>query len=206
MTIALLGTLVGTLLGWLMGFLSLFLIMLILIQRGKGGGLTGALGGPGGQSAFGSKAGDTFTVITVVVASIWGFTCAFTMWLLGTHTPTAVTTTNVSAGPGDEAADTTGNELIIPAAGGFGGLGSDDTEETPSSETPSMELTPKTPASEPAEFEAGEFKSAEDAAAENLPATEAEKPAAESAAETPAVESETPESASTDSESETGDN
>ena len=36
----------GTLLGWLMGFLSLFLIMLILIQRGKGGGLTGALLGP----------------------------------------------------------------------------------------------------------------------------------------------------------------
>ena len=26
--------------------------LLILIQRGKGGGLSGALGGPGGQSAF----------------------------------------------------------------------------------------------------------------------------------------------------------
>ena len=35
---------------------SIFLMLLILVQRGKGGGLTGALGGMGGQSAFGSKA------------------------------------------------------------------------------------------------------------------------------------------------------
>jgi preprotein translocase subunit SecG len=51
--------------------LSLFLICLILIQRGKGGGLAGAFGGVGGSSAFGTKAGDTFTKITVVTASIW---------------------------------------------------------------------------------------------------------------------------------------
>ena len=50
---------------------SLFLIFLILIQRGKGGGLAGAFGGVGGSSAFGTKAGDTFTRVTVVTASIW---------------------------------------------------------------------------------------------------------------------------------------
>ena len=50
---------------------SIFLICLILIQRGKGGGLAGAFGGVGGSSAFGTKAGDTFTRITVVTASIW---------------------------------------------------------------------------------------------------------------------------------------
>jgi preprotein translocase subunit SecG len=33
---------------------SLFLIFLILIQRGKGGGLAGAFGGVGGSSAFGT--------------------------------------------------------------------------------------------------------------------------------------------------------
>ena len=81
MNFLLLGGFANGMLGFLMAFLSLFLIMLILIQRGKGGGLTGALGGPGGQSAFGSKAGDTFTLVTVVVASVWGFTCAFAMWL-----------------------------------------------------------------------------------------------------------------------------
>jgi preprotein translocase subunit SecG len=49
-----------------------FLMMLtILIQRGKGGGLVGAFGGAGGSSPFGSKAGDTFTRITLTMAGIW---------------------------------------------------------------------------------------------------------------------------------------
>ena len=43
--------------------LSVFLMLVILVQRGRGGGLTGALGGMGGQSAFGTKAGDLFTRI-----------------------------------------------------------------------------------------------------------------------------------------------
>lgn len=51
--------------------MSLFLICLVLIQRGRGGGLAGAFGGTGGSSAFGTKAGDTFTRITIVSASIW---------------------------------------------------------------------------------------------------------------------------------------
>ncbi|WP_435016918.1 preprotein translocase subunit SecG [Tundrisphaera sp. TA3] len=50
---------------------SLFLICLILIQRGKGGGLAGAFGGAGGSSAFGTKAGDVFTRITMITAGIW---------------------------------------------------------------------------------------------------------------------------------------
>src|SRR5256885_9561221 len=51
--------------------LGLFLILLILIQRGKGGGLAGAFGGLGGSSPFGSRAGDTFTRITIYAACIW---------------------------------------------------------------------------------------------------------------------------------------
>lgn len=51
--------------------LSIFLTLLILVQRGRGGGLTGALGGMGGQSAFGTKAGDVFTKITIVTAMLW---------------------------------------------------------------------------------------------------------------------------------------
>lgn len=50
---------------------SLFLICLVLIQRGKGGGLAGAFGGAGGSSAFGTKAGDVFTKITMITALIW---------------------------------------------------------------------------------------------------------------------------------------
>jgi preprotein translocase subunit SecG len=51
--------------------LTLFLIGIILIQRGKGGGLAGAFGGMGGSSAFGTKTGDVFTKITVGVAIAW---------------------------------------------------------------------------------------------------------------------------------------
>lgn len=51
--------------------LGLFIILLVLIQRGKGGGLAGAFGGMGGSSAFGTRAGDQFTRITLTVAAIW---------------------------------------------------------------------------------------------------------------------------------------
>jgi len=60
----------------LLMFAGLFLIGLILLQRGRGGGLAGAFGGMGGQSAFGTKAGDVFTKITIGVASAWILLCA----------------------------------------------------------------------------------------------------------------------------------
>lgn len=53
--------------------LGMFLILLILIQRGKGGGLIGALGGAGGSSPFGSRAGDQFTRLTIYIAIAWLF-------------------------------------------------------------------------------------------------------------------------------------
>lgn len=58
---------------------SLFLMLLVLVQRGKGGGLTGALGGSGGSSAFGAKAGDAFTKITMYVAGFWILLCMLTI-------------------------------------------------------------------------------------------------------------------------------
>ncbi len=55
--------------------MAIFIILLVLVQRGKGGGLAGALGGPGGSSAFGAKAGDTFTRITIYTVVIWILMC-----------------------------------------------------------------------------------------------------------------------------------
>jgi preprotein translocase subunit SecG len=52
-------------------FVGLLLIFVILLQRGRGGGLAGAFGGAGGQSAFGTKAGDVFTRITIGIAVVW---------------------------------------------------------------------------------------------------------------------------------------
>ncbi len=65
--------LLADILNWIMLPLSGFMILLILIQRGKGGGLIGALGGAGGSSPFGSRAGDQFTRLTIYVAIAWLF-------------------------------------------------------------------------------------------------------------------------------------
>jgi preprotein translocase subunit SecG len=62
---------------------AVFLIVLVLIQRGKGGGLAGAFGGMGGQSAFGTKAGDLFTKITIGLATFWIVLCMITVKVLG---------------------------------------------------------------------------------------------------------------------------
>jgi preprotein translocase subunit SecG len=74
---------------------SLFLILLVLIQRGKGGGLAGAFGGAGGSSAFGSRAGDTFTRITIYAAAVWLLLAMFIINRVqpreATPTPRAIT-------------------------------------------------------------------------------------------------------------------
>jgi preprotein translocase subunit SecG len=68
---------------------ALFLILLVLVQRGRGGGLSGALGGMGGQSAFGTKAGDLFTRVTVVVATVWIGLCVLAIVILNPNTTAA---------------------------------------------------------------------------------------------------------------------
>ncbi len=63
----------------LLSVTAVFMILLVLIQRGRGGGLAGAFGGMGGQSAFGAKAGDTFTRITIGVAGFWIVLCVLAL-------------------------------------------------------------------------------------------------------------------------------
>ncbi len=50
---------------------SVFLVLLILIQKGRGGGLASAFGGAGGNTAFGSKTGDVLTWATSIVFGIF---------------------------------------------------------------------------------------------------------------------------------------
>ena len=54
-------------------FVCALLILVVLLQRGRGGGLAGAFGGAGGHSAFGAKTGDVFTWITVGVVVTYLF-------------------------------------------------------------------------------------------------------------------------------------
>lgn len=183
-----LASLSGVLLGWLMAFLSLFLIMLILIQRGKGGGLTGALGGPGGQSAFGSKAGDTFTVITVVVASLWGLACIITMLVLGDAGGKATASdsqsnTEAVAEASEELEEVdAGSELVVP----FTDTTTEESEtdedgEESDSATPSADLSPND--AEAADDSSSDSEAATDTEAEETDETAAEGAPAESASE-----------------------
>ncbi|MGV3484103.1 MAG: preprotein translocase subunit SecG [Planctomycetaceae bacterium] len=181
---------ISGLLGFSMFAVSLFLILLILVQRGRGGGLTGALGGPGGQSAFGTKAGDLFTRITSFVALGWITLCAFTMWLLGPDT-----TIQADAGRPEIKASPTD---APPSSEALIDLG--NAADTPAGETrPNVELTPATgetapatgetaPATgEPASAAAGDSNDAPAAtpAAPETPAATDDAPAAED--EAPAV-------------------
>jgi protein translocase SecG subunit len=46
----------------------LLLIVVVLLQKGRGGGLSGAFGGAGaGGGAFGTRTGDVFTWVTIVL-------------------------------------------------------------------------------------------------------------------------------------------
>ncbi len=94
--------------------ISLFIVLIILLQRGRGGGLTGALGGAGGASAFGVKAGDIFTRITAVAVLIWIVLCAVTCyWYL----PEKL---NIATSPSSSSSNSS-----VPGMGGIGGIGSD---------------------------------------------------------------------------------
>src|SRR5436190_21994608 len=94
--------------------LSVFLVLVILVQRGRGGGLTGALGGMGGQSAFGTKAGDLFTRVTIVVAAIWVILSMASLKILNNYSTTANLNPSERGRPTTTAPKTEGS--LLPSA------------------------------------------------------------------------------------------
>lgn len=65
--------------GWMLSLgiiaISVLLIGIILLQKNKGSGLSGAFGGVGGHSAFGTKTGDFLTWFTVGLAVLFLLMC-----------------------------------------------------------------------------------------------------------------------------------
>ena len=49
---------------------SILLVMVVLLQKGRGGGLGAAFGG-GSGSAFGTRTGDVFTWVTIVLTALF---------------------------------------------------------------------------------------------------------------------------------------
>jgi preprotein translocase subunit SecG len=50
---------------------SIVLILVILLQKGRGGGLSGAFGGGMGGGLLGSKTGDFLTWVTIVLVAVF---------------------------------------------------------------------------------------------------------------------------------------
>jgi len=66
---------------------AVILILLVLIQKGRGGGLAGAFGGPGGHSAFGTKTADIFIKATAVLGAIFFLLSMATAWIMRPEEP-----------------------------------------------------------------------------------------------------------------------
>jgi protein translocase SecG subunit len=60
----------ATLLNILFLIICILLIIVVLLQRGRGGGLGAAFGGAG-SSAFGTRTGDVFTWVTIVLTALF---------------------------------------------------------------------------------------------------------------------------------------
>lgn len=97
----------------------LFMILLVLIQKGRGGGLASAFGGAGGNTAFGSKTGDVLTWATSVVFGVF-LVLAITLNLVANNyhnkrsgIPTATVTTP-SGAPADNSVPGAATGTTVP--------------------------------------------------------------------------------------------
>ena len=120
--------------------IAVFMILIILVQKGKGGGLAGALGGPGGSSAFGAKSGDVFTVITAALALIWMTLCisASVYYANGKGAAVASEVQGLNKRPAVTSEDT-GAGVSAPAEGADTGAAETPAAETPAPEAPAAE-------------------------------------------------------------------
>lgn len=101
---------------------SLLLIGIILIQKGRGGGLASAFGGGGGgHTAFGSKTGDVLTWATSIIFGIFLLLALVLNW-----------TANPKPAPASA-----NSGVTIPVEGGA---------SAPVESTPEAPATPATPA------------------------------------------------------------
>jgi preprotein translocase subunit SecG len=109
-------SIVVSLLAMLFALTCLFMMLVILIQKPKGGGLSGAFGGAGGsaQAAFGAKTGDLLTTITIGCFVVFlGLAIGLTYAIRAdTQKPVAAQTTPTTT---SETSETGGSSGAAPA-------------------------------------------------------------------------------------------
>lgn len=140
--------------GITLSVVAVMLILLVLIQRGRGGGLAGAFGGMGGQSAFGTKAGDTFTRITIGLAVVWLILSVSAVKFLGYSSgafgdATPLTETQLEPLPG-------GDQPLLPPAGGTTSATGEGSGAAAPAETPAADAN-STDGAPAAEVGSGDF-------------------------------------------------
>jgi len=127
---------------------AVILVLLVLIQRGRGGGLAGAFGGPGGHSAFGTKTADVFIKATAVMGAIFFILAVVTalvmryqqsaLWSAEEPAP-AEAPAEPGTGPGERPAAPPAKTPAAPAktpaapASESGGAAAPETPKTPDS-------------------------------------------------------------------------
>jgi preprotein translocase subunit SecG len=104
-------------------FMVLFLLcgvilgLLVLIQRGRGGGLAGAFGGAGGSSAFGTKTADIFGKATAVVGAIFFLMAIITAFVERSHQAGAPTSEAPASAPAPAPSPEPGGSPPAPTGG-----------------------------------------------------------------------------------------
>jgi preprotein translocase subunit SecG len=122
---------------------AVILTLLVLIQRGRGGGLAGAFGGAGGSSAFGTKTADVFVRATAIVGALFFILSIITAILMrpGREKPREAPAAPAPAEPG---AGTTAPAEKSPAGGAA--APAEKPATPPPSTAPAPAETPKEPA------------------------------------------------------------
>ncbi len=125
---------------------ALFLIFIILIQKGKGGGLSSAFGGMGASSLLGTKTGDALTWITIGCVGLFLVIGVVLVKYYKPSAPTGLRQTTTRA-PGTT--PTTGDIATTPDAETTG-MPVEATPASPATGDSSAEA-PEIPATPPAE-------------------------------------------------------
>jgi preprotein translocase subunit SecG len=91
--------------------ISVLMVFIVLLQRGRGGGLVGAFGAGGGGSAFGTKTGDVFTAATVIIFVVFLLLAFILNWRVGSTSPATPT---AAAAP--QKTPAAGHGVALPAS------------------------------------------------------------------------------------------
>lgn len=135
-----------SILATLFALLAVLLMGVILLQRGKGVGLSGAFGGAGGHTAFGAKTGDVLTWATIVIAAallVFAVILNYVFVPLALPAPPAPTIAPLSlpATPTEAPGETAGESAVPPA-------GEQTPAPTPTPVEPAPSTTPPSTESE----------------------------------------------------------